>query len=274
MNTSASGGKSFPGGLSAQSEFSGRVRRCSFDGQPAAVKSYDEPRLSGRRLLHAVAALWRGSLPVEDLSAQRRCVFEKATLAVWRKHGFRAPSVLGDAIDAEGRPCLYLEWIDGPTLAERLASSDVPYAEKLCLLGRILADSAGRHLVAVTAREPKLVHFDSNTRNVILASGGPVHIDFEMGSLHNPVALSASEEAGKFLRWAARDVGPGAIDDLAGIAVAAYERLPEVLADIPGRVLGRKGQFWHRRRDLARHRRNPADVTIADVAKAVSRALR
>src|SRR5688572_6373012 len=71
--------------------------------------------------------------------------------------------------EIDGRPALILELVEGPTLADRLATGPIPIAEAL-QIARQLADA----LEAAHARG--VVHRDLKPSNVKIASGGAVKL--------------------------------------------------------------------------------------------------
>jgi hypothetical protein len=252
----------------------GKVVRFHYEGADYALKTYAPVGLSARRALHNLASVWRGELPVEDTRSIERRDFERSVLALWTKYGFRVPEEARLPIrESVARPVLVTKWIEGPTLGEALSAGGAALDAKFKVVAEVLADMFRRHNVACELGEPRLVHFDCNTGNIILSPEGPVHIDFEMGRLWAPVKRSAGEELAKFLRWAARDIGRTSLGAVASLAVGPYSTRRDIVDGIIERALGRRFSFWHERRDRAKHAADPRDVTIMDVARALEEAI-
>ncbi len=250
-----------------------RVIRVSIDNSNVVLKRYPPARPTSRRLLRKLAALWRGDVPVEDLPAQQRRDFERLALLTWTRYGFRVPDPLTlDIQDTAPWPLLAMGWVEGPTLQASLRAADT-LDEPRRILEKVLRDTAHRHAVAIGVCEPRLIHFDANTGNIILRGDEIVHLDFEMGRLYLPVALSAGIELAKFLCCAAGDLGPGSLDLVARLAVDAYEAVPDIVRDIPRRALQRPAQFLHNMRNSRRRRTRPGQVTLIDMAQALNAAL-
>src|SRR6185369_12650090 len=114
--------------------------------------------------------------PVEYRSPRQRRDFEREVYRRWRECGYAVPEVL-DEVDLgnlllPGTVALALEYVDGPTLDARLRDS---------------TQGLPRHERCLKEHDYRLVHFDSNARNILLRGNAPVHIDFEMGRTSEPL---------------------------------------------------------------------------------------
>ena len=248
----------------------GKVVRFHHEGADYALKTYTPVGLSARHVFHSLAAVWRGGLPVEDRRSVERRDFERSVLTLWAKYGFRvAEEARLPVRESVARPVLVTKWVKGPTLGEALRAPGMSIDAKFKVVAEVLADMFRRHGIALELGEPRLVHFDCNTGNIILSREGPVHIDFEMGRLWAPVERSAGEELAKFIRWAARDIGRTSLGAVAGLAAGQYSARRDIVDGIIERALGRVFGFWHDGRDRAKHAADPGDVTIMDVARAL-----
>jgi predicted ATPase/class 3 adenylate cyclase len=144
--------------------------------------------------------------PVDGVIAEGRTLFSMtphANLAVVRED-----HVLGD------RYVLVMDWVDGPTLAERLADGPLDYDECIRILSTLA--NAIDHL---HGHEPPVVHGDIKPANVILSARGPVLVDFgvvgtELGA--GTPAFSAPEAA---------HAPPSPASDVYAIAATAHTLL-------------------------------------------------
>lgn len=178
------------------------------------------------------------------------CTAEAELMRHLAEAGFPVPEVHA----AEGTD-LVLARVVGPTLAEAALSGAIPSADAGALLAELhdLLDSVPpppmvtRHPSSDGGRTPRIVHLDLHPENVLLASGGPVVID-----------------------WTNASVGPGGLDramtglvlaevvlagdaKVAGAARAALERFLQ---------LAGRPEPSHLRAALARRQVDPALSTI------------
>ncbi len=98
------------------------------------------------------------------------------------------PTYVWHGVDGGGRSCLALGWIEGPTLAERLAAGPLGLDQTL-VLARRLAD------VLAFLHERGLVHRDVKPGNVVLAGG-----DVANATLIDLGLVRADDEASEWTR--------------------------------------------------------------------------
>jgi predicted ATPase len=108
-----------------------RACDCAAGGSPVAIKA------------------WR----TEGVTASERFLREAAALAQ-----LTSPAVVGHiqhGVSEAGEPYLAMEWIEGPTLAERLAGRGVTPSEALALTLRVLEGLCALHAVGIVHRDLK-----------------------------------------------------------------------------------------------------------------------
>ena len=207
--------------------------------------------------------------PGPDGAARRER--ERAMLDRWREAGFNVPEVCERTIPDLPEPRLVTRFIEGVSLRELLCCDERERAEKLDTVSRVFEDLARRHRMAVSRDDPLLVHHDPNTGNILCGPDGFTFIDFEAPPHKGrSAAEAASIEAATTCRWIARDQGVAFIEETARLMVAAYAGQESLMRRIVERTHGRAFQFVHRRRDRARKRAHPGEVTKYDIADAVS----
>ena len=125
------------------------------------------------------------------------------------------------------------------------------------------------------ADEPRLVHPDPNTSNVIIASNrlGWFWIDLEAPSSGAPLPDQVVREMAKLFRWMARDLGRERLPAVADLFCDAYAGEEVLLRKLVERTLARPFQWLHRWRDRARRKADPADITKYEVSEALRGAL-
>jgi Ser/Thr protein kinase RdoA (MazF antagonist) len=207
--------------------------------------------------------------------ARRRRDKERSTLEIWTELGLSVPSVQHIEVpELRNESYLVMDYAGDSTLQEWLKDSEVSPHGKLERLARIFQESRRRHQAAISRHEPRLLHADANTSNILCVGERSIFIDFESRVECDDLNEAAAIETAKFCRWAARDMG---IDHLPGIVstlVQAYGDERERLWLIVRRTCNRSFQFFHRWRDARRKARQPGEVTKYDVADALARELR
>ncbi len=121
--------------------------------RPAVVAiklAHEHPSDAGRRLIHEIQVLSDVGPP-------------------------HVPAVLASGRIATGAPYAVMEYIDAPTLAERLVSGPLPPGEAIAITSGLL-----RALAAVHARG--WVHLDLKPENVFVVAGGAKIVDFGLVS--------------------------------------------------------------------------------------------
>lgn len=206
---------------------------------------------------------------------QQRRDCEEQTLRLWAEAGFKVPRPVAiDIPELRGSCYLAIEYLDGVTLQEHLQSVTTAFAEKMELLSRILRDNCRRQTLARQRQEPRLLHPDPNSSNVICLGQDYYFIDFETTVASGDLEEASAIETAKFCRWTARDLGIEHLPELARRVVESYQDQLPILRGIVSRTCGRPFQFVHRWQDRRRKRRQPREVTKYDIADALAAALR
>lgn len=202
---------------------------------------------------------------------RERLACEKLSLGLWTDAGFKVPAVSTLEIpELRGTDYLVIEFLKGPTLQELLKDAAVGLDEKWELLSRILADNCRRQCRAVAQREPRLLHPDPNSSNIICVGRECYFIDFETTVPPGNLDDAAAVETAKFLRWTARDIGAAHLPELARHAALAYGDHTGTLNRIITRTCSRSFQWFHRWQDRRRKQRQPGEVTKYDIADALA----
>lgn len=222
---------------------------------------------------YRLGGLLNRSIPVEYRLPVQRRNFEEACLNLWRDKGFRVPKVAPvppEFYDQE--PCLGLEYIQGERLDAYLKNSGRSDAQRSVILKTIFTDMSKRHRVAIHENEHRLIHFDINIGNVIIQEDHPIHIDFEMGHLREPINRSAAREVLLMGLEVANLLGRSYVSDISELLLVHYD-IPHILQRILGDVLKTRFQALHRRNDRKRKVRNPDLVTKYDLAMVLEHSL-
>jgi Tol biopolymer transport system component len=123
--------------------------------------------------------------------------------------------------------CLVMELVEGPTLADRIASGPVPLAETLGY-ARQIADALE------AAHEKNIIHRDLKPANIKLTADGQVKVlDFGLAKAHDPSASGGSVSASPTLTARATQLGMI-------LGTAAY-MAPE---QARGRAVDRRADVW------------------------------
>lgn len=206
---------------------------------------------------------------------RERLACEKRYLGLWADAGFNVPAVSTLEIpELRGTDYLVVEFLNGPTLQDLLKNAAVGLDEKWELLSRILADNCRRQCRAVAQQEPRLLHPDPNSSNIICVGREYYFIDFETTVPPGNLEDAAAVETAKFLRWTARDLGSTHLPELAQHVVVAYRDNTDTLQRIITRTSSRPFQWFHRWQDRRRKQRQPREITKYDIADALAVALR
>ncbi|MCX7427873.1 MAG: phosphotransferase [Planctomycetia bacterium] len=214
-----------------------------------------------------VLKFYRGSDP------WRRRTRERAMLELWNQHGINVPKLRALTLPRVSRPYLAMSFVPGPSLRERLRGKDGAEVEKLALLDRVYREMRRRHELAIEAKEPRLIHPDCNTGNVILSENRVVWIDLECEGRFADVIDGAAAEICKFTRWVVRDLSIDSLARVCEVLCGAYCGLEVLLEYARHRTCCRPLQFLHRWRNRRRKLVAPAQVTTYDVVDGVDRTL-
>lgn len=244
--------------------------------RPVELQPLQTSRVSTNRasVLHQAGRTYLVKRYTGDLPGERLAC-EKLSLGVWADAGFKVPAVSTLEIpELRGTEHLVIEFLNGPTLQDRLKDNAVGIDEKWELLSRILADNCRRQSQAIARREPRLLHPDPNSSNIICVDHEHYFIDFETTVPAGDLEDAAAVETAKFLRWTARDIGRAHLPEIARHAAAAYRDNADTLQRIVTRTCDRPFQWFHRWHDRRRKQRQPGEVTKYDIADALASALR
>ena len=151
------------------------VRRLGQGGMGEVSLAYDS------RLKRHVAL--KSLLPKEGQTDAHADVIREARAAAGLSHpGIAA---IFDIIEEPGRTFIVMEYVEGHTLAARLAHGSVPWTDALDIGGQ-LCDAVE------AAHQHGIMHRDLKPANIIVGAGGRVKIlDFGLAK-HVPVAASGS----------------------------------------------------------------------------------
>lgn len=153
-------------------------------GGQAVLKVY-----YGSRPLWETLAKSLGNVAFEGQTSylpRTRLAMERACLDLWRAHGFRVFRTFDDVVvRAPGCPPdghLLMEYVAAPKLVDYMPDAAVPLEERFATWRRFLAEWARRHVLAVSEREPRLIHENGDAKHVMLLDGAREFLwfDFEM----------------------------------------------------------------------------------------------
>jgi tRNA A-37 threonylcarbamoyl transferase component Bud32 len=203
-----------------------------------------------------------------------RCRNERQTLQLWASLNFPVPKVWDLTVpEFSSTPHLVLDYLGRLTLQEWLQLPERTCGAKLELVERIFGANLRRHLAALERSEPKLIHADPNTSNILCHEDHFYFIDFEETTETRDLQEAIAIEVGKFCRWAVRDAGIEQIAGVMRILVNVYGQHRELLQPIIDRTCRRPFQMLHRWRDRRRKALDPREVTKYDLADALREAI-
>ena len=116
-------------------------------------------------------------MPKARLETERDC------LELWREAGFRVFGIY-EGVTVENVPeggYMLFEYVKAPRFVEYFADHTVPLAERLGMWRRFLPVWHRRHELAISRREPRLVHENGDMKHVMIMEDGQfLFFDFEM----------------------------------------------------------------------------------------------
>lgn len=210
------------------------------------TKEYGKKKMGLKGVKYALLRLLGRSVPVEYRSPQERLLFEGECLRQWRSRGFAAPELY-----TLRSPYLTMEYVDGCTLEQLLRDPATSLERKLEVLEQVFLEMRQRHCWAIYECRHELIHYDSNTRNILISNERVVHIDFEMGHLEEKIDRSAAREVKKLTLEAVEQIGVAHQEAVIDLLVSAYG-IRHVLRRAADEELERSFMAWHRRRDRRR----------------------
>jgi tetratricopeptide (TPR) repeat protein/tRNA A-37 threonylcarbamoyl transferase component Bud32 len=180
--------------------------------RPLGSGGMGEVYLARDRVLdRRVALKFVSSARLEEKEAGRRLVRE-ARAAAALDHPAICP--VYDVFESEGRPCIVMQYVDGETLAARLARGSLPPDEAVTLALRIAEALAAAHAAGI-------IHRDLKPQNIVLtADGRPKLLDFGIAQMQLPPEVAASVVT----HTATVSTNPGAI-----VGTPAYTSPEQVL---------------------------------------------
>src|SRR3954471_12430635 len=206
-----------------------------FDEGPIEVPGYDVVEVLGRggvgvvykavhRKLRRTVALKMLLVGAFATRAERRRFAREAELVA----GLRHPNVVQvyDVGDLDGRPYFTMEFVDGGSLAERVAGTPLPAREAASIVATLADAVAAAHRAGV-------VHRDLKPSNVLLTADGTPkvgdfglarHLEVESSLTQTGVAVGTpSYMAPEQARGRTGEIGPAA--DLYALGAVLYELL-------------------------------------------------
>ncbi|MEX2581503.1 MAG: hypothetical protein WD342_20775 [Verrucomicrobiales bacterium] len=233
------------------------------------VKAYRGKPLTLKRIKYSAMHLLGMNVPIEYRPARCRREFERKCLRFWATRGFLVPEeVPHPAGHSERGVSLAMSFLDGITLDAYLRDETRSPQDKWDVLDTVFQDLRDRHLLAISDEDYRLIHFDSNMRNIIVTEDGPARVDFEMGRPRERIDRSAQREVKKLVLEIANALGEESLVELIARLYSHYGIL-EVINGMANAELDRRFPGVHRIRDARRKRRRPGLVTKLDLARAV-----
>jgi len=125
-----------------------------------------------------------GSLAVvkkTSITARGRHDTELEVITLWKQEGFDVPDVYSPPkLPDDFPPCIAMEWIPGPTVAEVLQDKNVSLAAKKEIIARYAPVWGKRHARALELSEPGLLQENPTLSHVFSSGDRLVHFDFEI----------------------------------------------------------------------------------------------
>lgn len=201
--------------------------------------------------------------PMAYRGSAERCIYERHVLEYWAAAGYRVPRVLRQveiSLPASPNEYLVLEFIAGTTLFEEL--SDLTKSEecKISILERLFSEMASRHRNSLNTRDPLLVQYNPNLRNIIVSGDNFYHIDFEVRRWLEPLVKSIAREVVTLATQSVNAIGSNSLFAVASIIFRSYGRgkiLERIIGDATINV-------WRLKK-----KRKEAAVTRHDIAAAI-----
>ena len=151
-----------------------------FRGGFACLKVYYGSRTQFQYVAETISNYLGGQT---SFMPRARRTHEYEVLKVWRDAGFRVFKVYDD-VKVDGLPddgYRLFEFVQAPKFVDYFSDSAVSLDDKTTLWRRFLPQWAKRHQLAVSQREPRLIHENGDLKHVmILDDGELLYFDFEM----------------------------------------------------------------------------------------------
>ena len=149
----------------------------------AVIKVYIGSRGRWGRLTKSIANVWLYGQ--SSYFVHTRLRIECECMQLWQQHGFRTFQLYDHVqVDAPGCPkgaYLVMEYVARPKLFEMLCDETQPTEHRFEVYRRFLREWSRRHALAISLREPRLVHENGDGKHVmIMEDGSFLWFDFEM----------------------------------------------------------------------------------------------
>jgi hypothetical protein len=217
-----------------------------FRGGWAVLKVYYGSRGHLGRITKSISNILAGQtsyMPKTRLRIEREC------LQLWAEHGFRVFGTYDD-VEVQAPNCppggyRLFEYVNAPHLVKLLPDASIPIEERFATYRRFLSEWSRRHDLAISLREPRLVHENGDFKHVMLVEDNFLWFDFEMvynqrGSIHYHVAHEILQYLWQILRGLPGDLGERLLDE-----TVAYYPVRERLLD-PYKYFHRNPNLIHR----------------------------
>jgi 2-polyprenyl-3-methyl-5-hydroxy-6-metoxy-1,4-benzoquinol methylase/tRNA A-37 threonylcarbamoyl transferase component Bud32 len=236
---------------------------------PCVIKRYVRKPINFRTLKYSALRWFGRETPVKFHSPQERRDFERDCIFLWKSRGFAVADVVPSYHDVESvEPTLHLQYIEGVTLDTFLNDPAISTSAKLECLSKIFEDIRRRHCFAIFENEHRLIHPDSNLRNMIVGPNGAVTIDFESGDRTRKIDDLAAREVRKLAVEICNALGLESPKTVCELLFKHYG-IRHVLRRISKRLLD--SQKRHIERDQKLKATQPKLVTKIDLARALER---
>jgi tRNA A-37 threonylcarbamoyl transferase component Bud32 len=201
--------------------------------------------------------------PMAYRGSAERCIYERHVLEYWAAAGYRVPRVLRQVEISRPTPpneYLVLEFIAGATLFEELSDFTKSEECKISMLERLFSEMAIRHRSSLNTRDPLLVQYNPNLRNIIVSGDDFYHIDFEVRRWLEPLVKSIAREVVTLATQSVNAIGPSSLFAVASVIFRSYGK-GEILERITG---DSTMNVWRKKK-----KRKETAVTRHDVAAAI-----
>lgn len=234
------------------------------------IKKYGKKTKTWKSVKYFLLSALGFSIPIEYQSPRKRRDFERQTLLLWQKNGFNTTTEIIAPPNTDIKGVFLVEkFISGPTLKEILNDISIDDEKKLETIKSVYQEIRKRHIIAIYEEKHLLIHYDSNTRNIIISNNTPIFIDFEMGHLQERIDKSAVREIKKLTIEIANLIDIHLFPKLIDILFSSYG-IKHILKRCAYEELHRKFYSYHITRDQKRKKNQPNLITKVDLAKKIN----
>ena len=230
------------------------------------IKTYLRKPLTFKMCRYRLMRALGREIPVEYRTPAERRHFERYCLSLWHERGFSVPELrpLPDHVKTK-LPSIGMTAVPGERLDHFLNNPEHPSEEKLATIAEIYQEMCRRHCIAIFEQNHRLIHYDANLRNLIVAKDKVVHIDFEMGHLKEDIDRSAAREVKKFTLLTLNLIDSKLANQVLEILLARYT-IRHIVLKLIDEELQRSFLSIHIKRDLKRKQQSPGLITNLDIA--------